>query len=81
MNTLQRRRELFFSGDYGLLRQLLGMSQATFWSAVGISQAQGSRYETRGSAPEKTTKLMRLVHVEGINVPTDQAEQIKEDAA
>ncbi|PXX49020.1 helix-turn-helix domain-containing protein [Aquitalea magnusonii] len=80
MNNLQRRRELFRAGDYGLLRQLLGMSQAQFWSAIGVSQAAGSRYEASGFAPETITHALRLTHVENIDFRTVSADNIRTTA-
>lgn len=80
MNDLQRRRELFSAGDYGLLRQLLGMSQTKFWSVLGVSQAAGSRYESAGYAPEAITHALRLTYVESIDFRTVSADHIRKTA-
>ena len=48
------------------LRQRLGLNQQEFWSAVGVTQSGGSRYETGRRIPRPVRELVRLVHVEGI---------------
>ena len=50
------------------LRQRLGLNQQQFWSAVGVTQSGGSRYETGRSMPKPVVELVRLVHVEGIDL-------------
>ena len=50
------------------LRQRLGLNQQEFWSAVGVTQSGGSRYETGRSMPKPVLELVRLVHVEGIDL-------------
>ena len=50
------------------LRQRLGLNQQEFWSAVGVTQSGGSRYETGRSMPKPVCELVRLVHVEGIDL-------------
>lgn len=49
------------------LRQRLGLNQQQFWSAVGVTQSGGSRYETGRSMPKSVSELVRLVHIEGID--------------
>ncbi len=51
-----------------LLRQRLGLNQRDFWSAIGVTQSGGSRYETGRNMPRPVSELLRLVHVEGINL-------------
>lgn len=50
------------------LRRGLGLNQHEFWSAVGVTQSGGSRYETGRSMSNPVRELVRLVHVEGINL-------------
>jgi transcriptional regulator with XRE-family HTH domain len=50
------------------LRQRLGLNQQEFWSAVGVTQSGGSRYESGRSMPKPVCELLRLVHVEGIDL-------------
>jgi transcriptional regulator with XRE-family HTH domain len=50
------------------LRQRLGLNQQDFWSAIGVTQSGGSRYETGRSMPKPVTELLRLVHIEGIDL-------------
>ena len=48
------------------LRHRLGINQMEFWSAVGVTQSGGSRYETGRNMPKPVRELVRLVHIEGI---------------
>ena len=50
------------------LRRNLGLNQHDFWSAVGVTQSGGSRYETGRSMSNPVRELVRLVHLEGINL-------------
>ena len=50
------------------LRQRLGLNQQQFWSAVGVTQSGGSRYESGRGMPRAVSELLRLVHVEGIDL-------------
>ena len=50
------------------LRRSLGLNQQEFWSAVGVTQSGGSRYETGRSMSNPVRELVRLVHLEGINL-------------
>ena len=50
------------------LRQRLGLNQHQFWSAVGVTQSGGSRYESGRDMPRAVSELLRLVHVEGIDL-------------
>lgn len=50
------------------LRRNLGLNQHDFWSAVGVTQSGGSRYETSRSMSNPVRELVRLVHLEGINL-------------
>ena len=50
------------------LRHSLGLNQQEFWMAVGVTQSGGSRYETGRSMSNPVRELVRLVHLEGINL-------------
>lgn len=50
------------------LRQNLSLNQHEFWSAVGVTQSGGSRYETGRTMSRPVRELVRLVHVEGIDL-------------
>lgn len=50
------------------LRRKLGMNQSQFWSKLGVTQSGGSRYESGRSMPRPVQALLRLVHVEQIDV-------------
>ena len=52
------------------LRRSLGLNQQAFWMAVGVTQSGGSRYETGRSMSNPVRELVRLVHLEGINLKT-----------
>ena len=56
------------------LRHRMGVNQMEFWSAVGVTQSGGSRYETGRSMPKPVRELVRLVHVEGINLARARGE-------
>jgi hypothetical protein len=56
------------------LRQRLGLNQQEFWSAVGVTQSGGSRYDTGRSMPKPVRELVRLVHIEGIDVARARGE-------
>lgn len=51
-----------------VIRQQLGLNQQAFWSKVGVTQSGGSRYETGRAMPKPVRELLRLVHVEGIDL-------------
>ena len=50
------------------IRRRLGMNQHQFWSRLGVTQSGGSRYESGRSMPAAVRQLLRLVHVEGIDI-------------
>jgi len=53
------------------IRRRLHLNQEEFWSRVGVTQSGGSRYESGRSIPKPVRELLRLVHIEGIEL--DQA--------
>jgi len=50
------------------IRRRLRLNQQEFWSRVGVTQSGGSRYETGRSIPRPVRELLRLVHIEGIEL-------------
>ena len=52
------------------MRKKLGLTQTEFWSAVGVTQSGGSRYESGRAIPNAVRELVRIVHIEG--VPLEQ---------
>jgi transcriptional regulator with XRE-family HTH domain len=50
------------------IRRRLGLNQQQFWSTLGVTQSGGSRYESGRNMPKPVRELLRLVHVEGINI-------------
>ena len=50
------------------IRRKLGMNQQQFWSQLGVTQSGGSRYESGRNMPRPVQHLLRLVHVEQIDI-------------
>jgi hypothetical protein len=44
------------------------MNQQQFWSKLGVTQSGGSRYESGRNMPRPVQHLLRLVHVEQIDI-------------
>jgi transcriptional regulator with XRE-family HTH domain len=58
------------------LRHRLGLNQRQFWSAVGVTQSGGSRYESGRDMPRAVSELLRLVHIEGIDLARVSGEHV-----
>jgi transcriptional regulator with XRE-family HTH domain len=54
--------------DVRELRRKLGLNQSQFWSKIGVTQSGGSRYESGRNVPRPVQALLRLVHVEQIDI-------------
>jgi transcriptional regulator with XRE-family HTH domain len=54
--------------DARTIRHKLGMNQQQFWSKLGVTQSGGSRYESGRNMPRPVQHLLRLVHVEQIDI-------------
>lgn len=63
-----RRCELTANIPPKELRQKLALNQIPFWAALGVTQSGGSRYENGRTMPEPVRELLRLVHVEQIDL-------------
>jgi transcriptional regulator with XRE-family HTH domain len=50
------------------IRRKMGMNQQQFWAKLGVTQSGGSRYESGRNMPRPVQQLLRLVHVEQIDV-------------
>ena len=50
------------------IRRKLGLNQQQFWSKIGVTQSGGSRYESGRNMPRPVRELLRLVHVEQVDI-------------
>ncbi len=50
------------------IRRKLRLNQQEFWSRIGVTQSGGSRYESGRTMPKPVRELLRLVHIEGIEL-------------
>lgn len=50
------------------IRRKLGLNQHDFWSKVGVTQSGGSRYESGRNMPRPVRELVRLVHIEQVDL-------------
>jgi transcriptional regulator with XRE-family HTH domain len=50
------------------IRRRLGMNQEQFWTQIGVTQSGGSRYESGRDMPRPVKELLRLVHVEQLDL-------------
>lgn len=50
------------------IRRQLGMNQQEFWTRIGVTQSGGSRYESGRNMPKPVRELLRLVHVERLDL-------------
>ena len=60
--------KVFAVGGPRDIRRKLGLNQNQFWSAIGVTQSGGSRYESGRTIPRPVRELLRLVHVEQIDI-------------
>ena len=59
------------------IRQKLGLNQEEFWQKIGVTQSGGSRYEAGREMPRPVNELLRLVHLEGVDLSTVRKEDIQ----
>ena len=50
------------------IRRRLGLNQEQFWTQIGVTQSGGSRYESGREMPKPVRELLRLVHVEHVDL-------------
>jgi transcriptional regulator with XRE-family HTH domain len=65
MNTIKTNDKTSEPRD---IRRKLGLNQQQFWSKIGVTQSGGSRYESGRNMPRPVRELLRLVHVERIDI-------------
>jgi transcriptional regulator with XRE-family HTH domain len=54
--------------DVREIRRKLGLNQSQFWSKIGVTQSGGSRYESGRNIPRPVQALLKLVHVEQVDI-------------
>ncbi|MCK6413705.1 MAG: transcriptional regulator [Azonexus sp.] len=59
------------------IRRKLGLNQQQFWSQLGVTQSGGSRYESGRNMPKPVRELLRLVHVEQIDIKNVKREDME----
>ena len=59
------------------IRRKLSMNQQQFWSKLGVTQSGGSRYESGRNMPRPVQQLLRLVHVEQIDISKLKREDVE----
>jgi transcriptional regulator with XRE-family HTH domain len=65
------------TNDVREIRRKLGMNQQQFWSKLGVTQSGGSRYESGRNMPRPVRELLRLVHVEQIDIQRIKREDME----
>ena len=50
------------------IRRRLGLNQEQFWTQIVVTQSGGSRYESGRDMPKPVRELLRLVHVEQVDL-------------
>ena len=50
------------------LRRNLGLNQSEFWGRIGVTQSAGSRYESGRRLPKPVMELLRICHIERIDL-------------
>ncbi|TJZ65446.1 transcriptional regulator [Chitiniphilus eburneus] len=50
------------------IRRRLGLNQQQFWGRIGVTQSGGSRYESGRTMPKPVRELLRVVHIEQIDL-------------
>ena len=69
--------KVFAVGGPRDIRRKLGLNQNQFWSAIGVTQSGGSRYESGRTIPRPVRDLLRLVHVEQIDIERIRREDME----
>jgi transcriptional regulator with XRE-family HTH domain len=59
------------------IRRRLGLNQQEFWSRIGVTQSGGSRYESGRTMPKPVRELLRLVHVEKVDLGRVRGDDIE----
>ena len=66
--------------DVREIRRKLGLNQSEFWSQIGVTQSGGSRYESGRSIPRPVQALLRLVHIERVDIDKVRREHVEVSA-
>jgi len=66
-----------FASDPRAVRRKLGLNQQDFWSRIGVTQSGGSRYESGRRMPKPVLELLRVVHVERIDLSQVNREDVE----
>jgi transcriptional regulator with XRE-family HTH domain len=59
------------------IRRRLGLNQQEFWTKIGVTQSGGSRYESGRNMPKPVRELLRLVHVEQLDLSKVRREDLE----
>jgi len=59
------------------IRQRLSMNQQEFWARIGVTQSGGSRYESGRKMPKPVRELLRLVHIEGMELANAKRDDLE----
>lgn len=59
------------------IRRKLGLNQQQFWTKIGVTQSGGSRYESGRNMPKPVKELLRLVHVEQLDLNKIKREDLE----
>jgi transcriptional regulator with XRE-family HTH domain len=59
------------------IREKLGLNQEEFWTRIGVTQSGGSRYESGRAMPKPVRELLRLVHVERLDLSRVKKDDIE----
>jgi transcriptional regulator with XRE-family HTH domain len=59
------------------IRRKLGLNQNQFWSKIGVTQSGGSRYESGRNMPRPVRELLRLVHIEQVDIQRVRREDVE----
>jgi len=63
--------------DVREIRRKLGMNQSQFWSKIGVTQSGGSRYESGRNIPRPVQALLRLVHIEQVDISNIKKDDVE----
>ena len=63
--------------DVREIRRKLGLNQSQFLSKIGVTQSGGSRYESGRNIPRPVQALLRLVHIEQIDINKVKKEDVE----
>ena len=59
------------------IRRRLQLNQQDFWARIGVTQSGGSRYESGRKMPKPVRELLRLVHVEGMELASAKRDDLE----